>query len=306
MDSRANIWTRLSVIPVFFALLLNIFMVGPIATAPSSTLALTGSTFDATDGNLAVDGAETDWCTDAGSVVRKNDLPTGQNDDSYAEGAKEEDLNPPVETGSIPNNKVDLDRVYVDSETNADGDLFVYVGWVRNDDNGTGTISFELNQSGVVLSNGANHQRTAGDLLITFDFGGGDFESLEVNTWTGSAWGPEVDLVDTGLGEGSVNQVDVADCIAGVTIDDLKFGEFSFNLTDLIGGQCRSFASLFAKSRSSNPIESKLKELLKPAPVDFSRAGRSRSSSGTSSSRRSAARPSASRRIPSRGAERSR
>ena len=165
MVSRASTRTRLSVLPVLIALLLNILMVGPMATAPSRTLALTGSTFDATDGNLAVDGAESDWCTDPGLVVRKNDLPTGQNDDSYAEGAKEDDLNPPVETGSIPNNKVDLDRVYVDSETNAEGDLFVYVGWVRNDDNGTGTISFELNQSGVVLSNGANHQRTAGDLL---------------------------------------------------------------------------------------------------------------------------------------------
>ena len=64
MDSRASTRTRLSVLPVFVALLLNIFMVGPLATAPSTTLALTGSSFDATDGNLAVDGAETDWCTD--------------------------------------------------------------------------------------------------------------------------------------------------------------------------------------------------------------------------------------------------
>jgi uncharacterized repeat protein (TIGR01451 family) len=273
MDPRATTRTRLSVLPVFIALLLNVFMVGPLAPAPDAALALAGTSFDATDGNLAVDGGETDWCTDTGSVVRKNDLPTGQNDDSYAEGAKEDDLNPPVATGSIPRNKVDLDRIYVDSETGVGGDLFVYVGWVRNDDNGTGTISFELNQSGVLLSNGVNHQRTAGDLLVTFDFGGGDFESLEINTWTGTAWGPEVNLVTTGLGEGSVNQADVADCIAGGTIDDLKFGEFSFNLTDLIGDQCRSFASLFAKSRASNPIESKLKELVKPAGVDFSTCG---------------------------------
>ena len=73
MDSRASTRTRLSVLPVFIALLLNILMVGPMATAPSRTLALTGSTFDATDGNLAVDGAESDWCTDPGSVVRKDD-----------------------------------------------------------------------------------------------------------------------------------------------------------------------------------------------------------------------------------------
>ena len=270
--TRASL-TPLRAIPVIVALFFNVVLVAPATSLAEPTLALTGSAFDATDGNLVVNGDETDWCSPGLGVVTKNDLPSGQGDDSYAEGAKEHDTNPPVEFGSIPNNKVDLVRTYVASETGASGDLFVYVGWVRADDNGTGTISFELNQSGVLLSNGVNHQRTAGDLLITFDFGGGQFESLEVNTWTGSAWGPEVDLVATGLGEGSVNQVDVADCIAGGTIDDLKFGEFSFNLTDLIGGECRSFASVFAKSRASNPIESKLKELIKPASVDFSTCG---------------------------------
>ena len=53
----------------------------------------------------------------------------------------------------------------------------------------------------------------------------------------------------------------------------LHFGEFSFNLTDLLGGDCRAFANIFAKSRASNSIESKLKELLKPAGIDLSTCG---------------------------------
>lgn len=54
MDSRASTRMRVSVIPVFFALMLNIFMVAPAALAPSAALALTGSTVHATDGNLNI------------------------------------------------------------------------------------------------------------------------------------------------------------------------------------------------------------------------------------------------------------
>ncbi len=205
MTLRAHPFRALPILVAFF---LNV-VVGPLAPltqlASAPVLALSGSSFDATDGNFAVNGAETDWCSASLAVTTKNDLPTGQNDDSYAEGAKESDLNPPVETGSIPNNKVDLTRLYVAGETGAGGDLFVYVGWLRSDDNGTGTISFEMNQSGVIQSNGVNPARTAGDLLITFNFHGGGFESLGVREWDGSDWGDETDLVDTGLGEGSVN-----------------------------------------------------------------------------------------------------
>ena len=272
MNLRANPFRAFPILVAFF---LNV-VIGPLAPitqlASAPVMALSGSSFDATDGNFAVDGGETDWCSASLAVTAKNDLPTGQNDDSYAEGAKEDDVNPPVETGSIPNNKVDLTRVYVAGETGADGDLFVYVGWLRSDDNGTGTISFEMNQSGVIQSNGVNPVRTAGDLLITFNFHGGAFESLGVREWSGSTWGNETDLVAGGLGEGSVNADDIEDC-SGNDVPALHFGEFSFNLTDLLGGDCRAFANIFAKSRASNSIESKLKELLKPAGIDLSTCG---------------------------------
>ena len=107
MSTRANPFRAL---PILVAFLLNM-VVGPLAPmtqiASAPVLALTGSSFNATDANLTDDsGPEIDWCTPGLSVIQKDDLPTGQTDNSY-KAAKENDLNPQVEFGSIPNNKVD-------------------------------------------------------------------------------------------------------------------------------------------------------------------------------------------------------
>ena len=278
MDPRAATRTRLSILPLFIALIFNIVLAAPITSSLSSlTLALAGTSFDASDGNLSVEAGETDWCSPSLAVTRTNDLPTGQTDNSY-KGAKENETNPDVDFGSIPNNKVDLDRLYIASETAVSGDLFVYLGWVRNDTTGTGTISFELNQSEVVLSNGINHQRTVGDLLFEFNFqanpgsqGGYEVE-LTYRVWSGTAWGDAIDM--GGFAEGSVNAGPIVDCENGnQALGTGAFGEFSVNLSDLLGGDCRAFASLFAKSRSSNQITSELKEVIAPTPVNFSTCG---------------------------------
>jgi fimbrial isopeptide formation D2 family protein/uncharacterized repeat protein (TIGR01451 family) len=278
MTLRANPFRA---IPITVAFLLNV-VIGPLAPiaqlASAPVMALSGSSFNVTDANLTDDSAsELDWCTNGLSVITKDDLPTGQTDDSY-KGAKENELNPEVENGSIPNNKVDLQRLYISSETSGSGDLLVYVGWIRNDTTGTGTISFEMNQSDVVLSNGINHQRTVGDLLIEFNFQanpgsqGGYAVDLTYRTWDGSAWSDADDLGN--LAEGSVNPAPITDCRNGnAALGTGQFGEFALNLTDLIGGQCRAFGSIFAKSRSSEQITSELKEVMAPVPVDFSTCG---------------------------------
>src|SRR5438874_159370 len=54
-----------------------------------------------------------DGFNDAKPSDAVHDKPTGTTDDSYAQGAKEDDLCPTVETGSIPNNKADLTNFYV-------------------------------------------------------------------------------------------------------------------------------------------------------------------------------------------------
>jgi uncharacterized repeat protein (TIGR01451 family) len=295
MESRASTRTRLSVLPVFIALLFNVVLVAPIAPVLSdSTVALTGSTFNAVDGNLTDDGAESDWCTPAPNRDVENDTASGSTDTSFSSSNNKEDTDvPTLGLGTIPNNKDDLLREYIASET-VNGDLFVYLAWVRADSTGTSTIDFEFNQSDQVSSNGVTKVRTDGDLLVTFDFQanpgsqGGYSVDLEVRTWSSSSadqpdptstpantgkWSAPVDLIASGLAEGSVNSGDVSDCVAGGTLATGTFGEAALNLTDILGGDCKAFGSLFTKSRSSNSFSADLKDRIDPVPVNFSTCG---------------------------------
>jgi uncharacterized repeat protein (TIGR01451 family) len=293
-------FARIRTLPVFVAFTLNLFLgpVTPLLTSPVA--ALGASSFNALDGNLTDDGAETDWCTPAPNLVPGPDSPSGSNDTSFTTGNNKEDSDvPSLGDGTIPNNKDDLLREYVASET-VGSDLFVYLAWVRADPTGTSTIDFEFNQSDVVSSNGHTKVRTDGDLLVSFDFqanpgstGGYDVD-LVLRTWDQSAgdnpdptsdpedtgaWVNPVDLVTSGLAEGSVNffedaegdPVAISDCVNGGTLDNGEFGEAVLNLTDILGGDCRAFGSIFTKSRSSgSSFNSDLKDRIDPLPVDLS------------------------------------
>src|SRR5262249_4761227 len=113
-------------------------------TVPS---VLPGSTFEI-DGNLIVNGG-------AGALDLANrpqlqtatDLPTGQNDNSFGNGTKEDTPVPSVVTGSIPNNKSDLTHFYVGSEAGSNNHIDMYLAWERVNTLGTANIDFEFNQS---------------------------------------------------------------------------------------------------------------------------------------------------------------
>ncbi|MCV0404503.1 MAG: DUF11 domain-containing protein [Chloroflexi bacterium] len=302
MYTRATTRTRLSVIPVLIALIFNLAMAVPIASAPAGqALALAGTSFDATDGNLTVEPPETDWCTPAPNRVVGPDSPSGSNDTSFVSSPNKEDTDgPTLGNGTIPNNKDDLLREYIASET-VNGDLFVYLAWVRADSTGTSTIDFEFNQSNELSVNGVTKKRTDGDLLVTFDFqanpgsAGGYNVDLTVRTWSAAAvdqpdptssppnrgaWINPVDVKASGLADGSVNffgtsrdPIAINDCVSGGTLDNGEFGEAALNLTDIIGGACRAFGSVFTKSRSSNSFSADLKDRIDPVPVNFSTCG---------------------------------
>src|ERR1043166_5401863 len=97
---------------------------------------LTGSTFESTDGNL-VKSTGTDWCnavngsgvctSTAPHLVQGQDKAPGNNDDSFANGTKQDDAVPSIGNGGIPN-KGDLDRFYVANEV-VGGTNFVYLGF---------------------------------------------------------------------------------------------------------------------------------------------------------------------------------
>ena len=272
MDTRAT-RTRLSVLPVFIALLFNIFLVSPLAPiAPNATVALAGSTFDATDGNLAVDGAETDWCSPTLAVAGTSDPERGTGDDSFKSSA-ENDPVPEIDVDSI-SNSTDYQQIYAASEV-VNGQLFAYVSFIRWDTNGTGTFSFELNQSGLLTSNGVTYQRTQGDVLLEFNFQKSAenwIVTLTYRLWNGNAtsgsWSDAIALA--GFAEGSVNAGTIQNCLDGnASLVSGAFGEFAVNLTGLLGTDCRAFGTILAKSRASNTVTSNLDDLAGPIPVNF-------------------------------------
>ena len=137
---------------------------------------LTGSTFEGSDGNMVVDtNGHSDWANVAG-LKTLADQPSGSNDNSFTQGSKEDDQTVTVAQGSIPPNKNDLTRSYVASEQPG-GSSFLYLAWERAVNIGSANLDFELNQKATPGWDGSTTgdvtiNRSEGDLLVTYDFGG--------------------------------------------------------------------------------------------------------------------------------------
>jgi hypothetical protein len=218
------------------------------------------STFEAQDGDLAVnDGGTHDWNTPVETINCGTTIPTtGTNcgtdltksgsDNAFGQGSKEDLVNPTVVFGSIPPNKSDLTRFYINKET-VGGHHYVYLAWERSNVLGSANMDFELNQNQCVVGgthnncdgNGVTAVRVNGDLLVTYDFeNGGTRPSLHTLRWldpnsgtgvdpytnlaygTGKnlqcfsangypCWGDRQDITAAGLSEGGINTVTVHD-----------------------------------------------------------------------------------------------
>jgi len=263
-------------------------------TTQSCSGPLAGSTFAGGDGNLATSptafGA-TDWQNVAG-LNAGIDLASGSSDNSFGQGTKEDNANVTVVSGSIPPNKSDLTRFYEASEF-ANGSNFLYLAWERTNALGSANMDFEINQAATPgLGNLGNHtvNRTAGDLLVTFDFNnGGGRPTLGLLKWvtTGSAsqcfssstlpcWGNHVNL-NSSNSEGAVNNVDaVTDPFTNQSLPALTFGEASINLTTagvFPPGTCEAFGSTFAKSRASSAFNAEVKDFIAPTAVNIANCG---------------------------------
>jgi uncharacterized repeat protein (TIGR01451 family) len=266
-----------------------------VGSVPQAFANLPGSTFEGNDGNLTVNTAgNTDW-VNAPNRVRGDDLPSGTNDNSFGQGTKEDSPSVTVVTGSIPPNKSDLTRFYVANEQVASsGNIFLYLAWERANVLGSANMDFEINQKPQpdLTSTGPKTLiRTAGDLLVTFDFtNGGGNPVLGLLTWVTSGpttqcfssntlpcWGNRVDLSAAGFAEGQVNASTITDPIAGVSLAGLEFGEAALNLTAagvFPSGVCEAFGSTFLKSRSSNSFTAEVKDFVAPQPVNITNCPR--------------------------------
>jgi hypothetical protein len=131
--------------------------------------------------------------------------------------------------------------------------------------------------------------RTAGDVLITFDFGGSGSPVLGLLKWvtTGATsqcfsanalpcWGNRVNLSAAGFAEGAVNSVTVNDPIANVSLPANTFGEAAINLTAagvFPAGTCEALGSAFLKSRASASFPAEVKDFVAPQPVNIANCG---------------------------------
>jgi hypothetical protein len=294
-------------------------MAGAAVFLVGSAEALTGSNFNTTNGSLT-SLAIHDWNpagSPAGNIgpidpINCNtatncglDLTGSSADNSFANGPKEDDLAPNVGTGSIPPNKDDLSRFYVNQEK-ANNKDFLYLAWERTNLLGSAHMDFEFNQSSTNSANGVTKVRSEGDMLVTFDFGGSGVPSLSLSRWlaTGNGhtssqcevpsdgipcWSALKDITSAGLADGSVNASAVTDnnppnnprTLAGSTSSNgtvsSTFGEAAINLTDsgvFPANVCEHFGSADLKSRSSGQsFTSTLKDFIAPIPVNISNCG---------------------------------
>ena len=281
-----------------------------VSGAAHAEVSLPGSDFEIdTDANLAVDDADPsiDWL-EGGSgsplmagVVSQQDTASGQTDNAFGQGSKEDTPIPSVVLGGVPPNKSDLKYFGVVTERNAFGN-FLHLFWTRvQDPSGTTLMDFEFNRekcdptdpdASLCSGNGVTPVRTAGDLLISYELAqGGSVAELFLYRWLGSAgdgsceasnkypcWGEQVALNGSGDAVGSINQSFIpADLTGGLSengLDPRTFGEATVNLDAIFNPNlCESFGSAYLKSRSSDSFTAALKDFVAPVPVALSNCG---------------------------------
>ena len=299
--------TALSVISLLITVVALTVQQGGAAATPN----LTGSNFESGDGNLVAGGIPggNDWVTgtsatsSAPNFVGAQDLASGSGDNAFGQGSKEDIGCPTVVNGSIPPNKSDLTRFYTGWELGANGHYFLYLAWERSNVLGNANMDFEFQQDGSLCANSTTFTRTAGDRLVTFDFGGSGSPVLGLLTWvtTGSnsqcfssnslpCWGNHMNLSAAGEANGLVNTGTLSDPLVfqtansgpassppPVSLPAGTFGEAGIDLTSAgvlsPGGPCTFLGSAQLNSRSSSSFTSEIKDFIAPVPVNITNCG---------------------------------
>jgi len=276
--------------------------------------------FEDNDGNMPPDQGGFDWNSfasitwdgtapyrtsdhlDAGWTFKGiEDAAATNSDTAFAGGTKQDAACPTVGTGKAPN-KDDLQRVYLASKVDANGDTILQLAWHRIPQNTTSPsahIAFEFNKGTDGLCGGSSDglvKRVAGDMLIVYDFEGGatDVPTITLRRWvtsgacevgssTAPCWGTAENLTASGDAEGKVNTT-----LVGTFNDDLsptqpdqvginEFGEAGINLSTagvFTQGTCESFGTAFAVSRSSgNSGTAQMKDIAGPADFTIANCG---------------------------------
>ena len=266
---------------------------------------LEGSSFQGADGNQDPTATWRDWeSLQAGRGVRH--LPDANDPDSAFVGGTKV-LKPGEWRLTEERDGVDPAKANILDGWTAvrqpRGHTFLYLGFTREEEGGTTSITFELNHDGELWRNPAGAMvpcRQDGDLLVSFQQLGNRFVVL-VSSWETTT--PATDGRQCALAgrlrllrdadfpasavQGWLNTGPIINRLRGGFYDvgdELQagvFGEAAVDLTELLqaamGDRCASFASIWMHSRASEEEQSQMQDYVAPQPL----AVRTCSASGT-------------------------
>jgi hypothetical protein len=299
-----------------------------LAIAASAGPIGTDSGFEDDDGNLVVNSTF-DWngfspvtwtgtapyqtatkTVSGWAFLGLTDAQKANSDTQFAGGVKQDVNCPTVNTGSSPN-KDDLKRIYLASKTliggTRAGHVILNLAWVRipqNTVNASAHVGFEFNQGTTACGSGSDGlvQRTAGDMLIVYDFEGSSSGNAtitvrrwitsgacEVSNKTAPCWGTATDLTAAGFAESKVNVTGpVCDALAPGSnnctapnpteqLGNSEFGEAGIDLTAagiFQAGVCAAFGQVEGVSRSSgNSGNAAMEDLIGPGHINLTNCG---------------------------------
>lgn len=292
LNGRKTSWSRLlSLLAISTALAL----VAPPATASHITPPGVIGGFEV-DGNFifptapAIAGETRDW-DGVGSVTRIDDPGNDPADDVFTDGSKESDPDTWLFTNAAATTyppKTDITRGYFASDVNP-SNAYAWFGFERFgfDGQGNANINFELNQktTSIVNSKGESiPERTGGDLLVVYDYDGGNKNvNIQVLEWVGTALSGSWTLLSPppNAAFGDINTSSVSrpgGVFGGGTVAPFRFGEAGLDLSFEVFERflnCPGFASINIKSRASGQsFNSALRDFAGPGTIDLSTCGK--------------------------------
>ena len=267
---------------------------------------LSGTTFQAGDGDQETSGDLRDWATVAPSPgATTPDPPTG-GPNMFGEGSKEEAPGAWTLVGREPSNKFDFLSAWARPESGERDDLFL--AFRRDSPNGNTYLTFELNQDTRRWDNDGSAStpvvpcRQDGDVLLSYEIEpGGQAEpdpvTVRLYRWhevtqdgatgcsqTGTMTGGAVlnsPLGPDQLAQGAINDdgpiANHLDTDGDGKADTAQFGRGTFgeagiNLTaavEQLGLDCPAFGQIQLHSRASVSITSAVKDYIAPVPLDL-------------------------------------
>ena len=269
-----------------------------VAVAVGGSFALAGVAIGSfeIDGNLAPDHLSTpaepiDWLSVPfpASLTTFHDA-TGQGDDIFGQGSKENDQSGWVcTTGSAPQKDDILDQLSIPQSSSpvageiafrfVGGKQFLYADWSRLSNNGDAHIDYEFSQNDLASSPASPAcpqlaKRKPGDFLVSFDTNvAAGTLAVTAFSWNGSTFAPIATGNQGVLWDAAVNPGPFAGFVpANAGLKDVSnlFGELALDVSDTIGTiACNQVLSVSMKTRASTSLSAELKDRTRAMPVNF-------------------------------------